>query len=68
MRYERLIGVNNGCLMINPLVWVIFGLTLSAVAVFLIGLFHYLNSVLGDGLYDDQLDDDYSEYSIWKKL
>jgi len=32
----------------------------SAVGVFLVGVFHYLNSCLSDGLYEESEDEDYN--------
>jgi len=43
-------------------------LVCSAVGIFLIGLFHYLNTHMKDVLYEESGDEDYNEYMIWKKL
>ena len=40
----------------------------SAIGIFLIGVFHYLNTYLKDTLYEEPDDEDYNEYMIWKKL
>jgi len=54
--------------MINILPWLIICFILIAVTILLLGVFHYLNKYLKDGLYEEPEDEDYNEYMIWKKL
>ena len=54
--------------MLNLLGWIIVGLILLAVTLILIGVFHLGNKYLKNWVYEEQEDEDYNEYMIWKKL